>query len=300
MERPKNREHGDYATNVALRLAKPAGRPAARGGRAARRGAARAADGIAAGRRRRPRLPQHHPRRRARSGQIAVQAVTGGRRLRAHRRPGRAAAEPRVRLGQPDRPGAHRRHPVGRRRRRARPAARGQRRRRHPRVLPQRRRARRSTGSRAACRPPRTAGRCPRTATPGSYIDDIAAQVLAAEPGAARPARRRAAARSSAARGVELMVAEIRSVARRRFGVHFDVFFSETHAARDRCPGEGGRAAARAGPRLRAPTARSGCGRRTSATTRTASWSRPTASRPTSPPTAPTTWTSGSAASTRS
>jgi arginyl-tRNA synthetase len=27
VERPKNREHGDYATNVALRLAKPAGRP---------------------------------------------------------------------------------------------------------------------------------------------------------------------------------------------------------------------------------------------------------------------------------
>ena len=27
VERPKSREHGDYATNVALRLAKPAGRP---------------------------------------------------------------------------------------------------------------------------------------------------------------------------------------------------------------------------------------------------------------------------------
>src|SRR4051812_49506905 len=27
VERPKNPEHGDYATNVALRLAKPAGRP---------------------------------------------------------------------------------------------------------------------------------------------------------------------------------------------------------------------------------------------------------------------------------
>src|SRR6266545_1134501 len=27
IERPKNREHGDYATNVALRLAKDAGRP---------------------------------------------------------------------------------------------------------------------------------------------------------------------------------------------------------------------------------------------------------------------------------
>ena len=27
VERPKNRAHGDYATNVALRLAKSAGRP---------------------------------------------------------------------------------------------------------------------------------------------------------------------------------------------------------------------------------------------------------------------------------
>src|SRR5215213_3242162 len=27
VERPRSREHGDYATNVALRLAKPAGRP---------------------------------------------------------------------------------------------------------------------------------------------------------------------------------------------------------------------------------------------------------------------------------
>ena len=27
VERPKNREHGDYATNIAMRLAKSAGRP---------------------------------------------------------------------------------------------------------------------------------------------------------------------------------------------------------------------------------------------------------------------------------
>ena len=105
VERPKNREHGDYATNVALRLAKPAGRPprevaellAARAARAARH---------RAGRRRRPRLPQHHPRR----GRAGPDRRAGGHRrprLRAHRRAGRPAAEPRVRLGQPDRPGAH-------------------------------------------------------------------------------------------------------------------------------------------------------------------------------------------------
>ena len=67
VERPKNREHGDYATNVALRLAKAAGRPPRE---VAELLAAelRAQPGIAARRRRRPRLPQHHPRRRARSG----------------------------------------------------------------------------------------------------------------------------------------------------------------------------------------------------------------------------------------
>jgi arginyl-tRNA synthetase len=60
----------------------------------------------------------------------------------------------------------------------------------------------------------------------GSYIADIAAQVLAAEPGLLeRPDEEQAAV--FRARGVDLMVAEIRSTLE-SFGVHFDVFFSET------------------------------------------------------------------------
>ena len=120
----------------------PAGqgrRPAAaRGRRAAGRRAARPGR-HREGRRRRARLPQHHPRA-GRPRADRRQRRDRGRGLRPHRRARRAEAEPGVRLGQPDRSGAHRRHPLGRRRRRARPAAGGQRRRRHPRVLLQRRR----------------------------------------------------------------------------------------------------------------------------------------------------------------
>ena len=84
IERPRQKGHGDYATNVALRLAKPAGSQPARRRRAARRAAARA-DGHRAGRRRRARLPQHDARARARSAQVARR----GRRRRCGVRPRR-------------------------------------------------------------------------------------------------------------------------------------------------------------------------------------------------------------------
>ena len=61
VERPRNREHGDYATNVALQLARPAGRPPRAGGGAAiarRLGACRRRGEGGGGR---SRLPQHHP-----------------------------------------------------------------------------------------------------------------------------------------------------------------------------------------------------------------------------------------------
>ena len=77
VERPKNREHGDYATNIALRLAKPAGRPPRE-----------VADAVAAElraqprasprRRRRARLPQHHPRAgRARASSPSTRSTAG-------------------------------------------------------------------------------------------------------------------------------------------------------------------------------------------------------------------------------
>ena len=75
MERPQ-REHGDWATNVALQLAKPAGRPPREIAQRARRPARRGARDQERGRRR-SRLPQHHPGRRR------------GRRAGPHDRRGR-------------------------------------------------------------------------------------------------------------------------------------------------------------------------------------------------------------------
>jgi arginyl-tRNA synthetase len=60
----------------------------------------------------------------------------------------------------------------------------------------------------------------------GTYINDIAAEVVAAEPGLLEKDDAEQL-RIFRARGVELMVAEIRS-SLEAFGVHFDVFFSET------------------------------------------------------------------------
>jgi len=40
VERPRNPEHGDYATNLALQLAKPAGKPPRAGGTTKRHGGA--------------------------------------------------------------------------------------------------------------------------------------------------------------------------------------------------------------------------------------------------------------------
>ena len=136
VERPRQKGHGDYATNVALQLAKKAGlnprdlatlvAAGARGDRRHRRG-----------RDRRPGLPQHHGRRRCpghRRG--ADRRRRGG--VRRQRRVRRREDQPRVRLREPDRPDPHRRGPLGGGRRRARPDLRDDRSRGHPRVLLQR------------------------------------------------------------------------------------------------------------------------------------------------------------------
>ena len=250
IERPRNPEHGDYATNVALRLAKPAGRPAARGGRAARRGAAgarRASPSVdVAG----PGLPQHHVRRRARW------APSRSARSRAGAAYGRTDALAGQQLNlefvsaNPTGPVHIGAHPVGRGRRRAGPAAGGDRRRRQPRVLLQRRRladrplrpqpaggGARAAGARGRLRTATTSPRSPP-------------QVVAAEPGPARAARGRAAGASSGRAGVELMLAEIRSTLD-GFGVALRRVLLRADAARVRRPGEGRGPAARAGPRLR-------------------------------------------------
>ena len=163
VERPRQKGHGDYATNVALQLAKKAGTNP-RELRGARPGAARGRRRRGRGGDRRPRLPQHHgrgrrPGRRGRAGRRRRAGV------RPHRDPRRAADQRGVHLRQPHRPPPPRAHPLGRRGRRGRAGARGGRRERDPRVLHQRPRQpdgplrRLDRGRRA--RPARPRGRLP-------------------------------------------------------------------------------------------------------------------------------------------
>ena len=248
VERPKNPEHGDYATNIALRLAKAAGRPPREVAELLAE-ELRAQPGIAAVDVAGPGFLNITLAQGA-LGQIAVQAVTAGARLRAHRRPGRAAAQPGVRLGQPDRAGAHRRtrwaavgDALG-------PAAGGQRRRGQPRVLLQRRRrADRPVRPQPAGRGARPAGA--RGRVPGRlHRDDRRSRCVADRPRAARPARGRAGRRSSPSRASRRW--SPRSAARSTaFGVALRHLLLREDAARVRRAGEGAGPAARAGARLR-------------------------------------------------
>ena len=164
VERPKNPEHGDYATNVAMQLGKRAGlNPRQFAELLAAKLHRRRRDHR--GRDRRTGFHQHPGRGRC-PGQ--GRARDRGRRpeLRPHRQPARPDGEPGVHLREPDRPAAPRPHPLGRRRRRAGPGARRGRRRGHPRVLHQRPRRpdgqvrRQPAGGRARSADPR--GRLPR------------------------------------------------------------------------------------------------------------------------------------------
>ena len=236
----------------------------------------------------------------AAQGELAAPSVDRGRRLRAHRGPGRAAAQPGVRLGQPDRAGAHRRHvrwaavgdALGR-------LLHGQRRRGHPGVLLQRRRRADRPVRRVSCWPRRRASRCPRTATAAPTSARSPPRSSPPSPAVLDLPDDEAAGGVPRARASTLMFAEIRrSLA--DFGVRLRRLLQREGPARERRAGQGARPGCASRATSTRPTARSGCGRPTSATTRTGCWSRATASRPTSPPTAPTTWTSASAASTRS
>ena len=304
VERPRQREHGDWATNVALQLAQ-AGRGAP----------ARSSPRCSRGRlRRRPRAS----RRSTSPGPGFLNITLDGRRRgrararrrRAGRRPTAAAtslAGKTVNLefvsANPTGPihiGGVRWAAVGDSLARVLEAAR---RRGHPRVLLQRpRRADRPLRALAARRAPR-ARTPPRTATAAQYIHDIADEVIAdvAAAGGARPAhaaRRRGAGglprrrRRADVRRDQGVAARLRRRLRR--------LLPRGLAARVRRGRAGDRAAARARRTSTRPTARCGCAPPTSATTRTASSSSPTATPPTSPATSRTTSTSASAASTAS
>ncbi len=223
VERPKNREHGDYATNIALRLAKAAGRPP-REVAELLAGELRALDGIA-------RVDVAGPGflnitlAQGALGQIAVNAVTAGE----------AYGRTDVLVGQrlnlefvsanptgPVHIGGTRWAAVGD-------------------ALGRLLEANGADVTReyylndAGAQIDRFARslqavangqEVPEDGYAGSYIGDIASQVRAAEPGLLdRPADEQL--RVFRARGVELMVAEIRS-SLDALGVHFDVFFSET------------------------------------------------------------------------
>ncbi|HEV7186542.1 MAG TPA: arginine--tRNA ligase [Blastococcus sp.] len=223
VERPKNREHGDYATNIALRLAKAAGSPPRE---VAEIVAAelRAQAGIA-------RVDVAGPGflnitlAQGALGQIAVNAVTAGDAY------GRSDALSGQRLNlefvsaNPTGPvhiGGTRWAAVGDALGRLLEANGADVTREYYLNDAGAQIDRFAESLRAAA----LGEPVPENGYAGSYIGDIADQVLAAEPGLLdRPADEQLAVFRS--RGVALMVDEIRS-SLDALGVHFDVFFSET------------------------------------------------------------------------
>jgi arginyl-tRNA synthetase len=222
VERPRNPEHGDYATNVALRLAKAAGRPPRE---VAELLAAelRATGGIS-------RVDVAGPGflnitlAKAALGRIAVQAVTADA---AYGRTDVLAGE-RINLefvsANPTGPvhiGSTRWAAVGDALGRLLSASGAEVTREYyfNDAGAQIDRFARSLQAAAKGRP------VPEDGYAGAYIDDIAAQVVAAEPGLLeRPDAEQL--EIFRRRGVELMFAEIRS-SLAEFGVVFDVYFSE-------------------------------------------------------------------------
>jgi arginyl-tRNA synthetase len=223
VERPKNREHGDYATNIALRLAKAAGRPP-REVAELLAGELRTQPGIA-------RVDVAGPGflnitlAQGALGQIAVNAVTAGAGY------GRTEVLAGQRLNlefvsaNPTGPvhiGGTRWAAVGDALGRLLEACGADVTREYylNDAGTQIDRFAQSLRAAALGQP------VPEDGYAGEYIGEIAAQVLAAEPGLLdRPDDEQL--RLFRARGVELMVAEIRT-SLTALGVQFDVFFSET------------------------------------------------------------------------
>ena len=120
VERPRNPDHGDYATNLALQLGKKVGaNPRELAGWLA--DALAQADGIAAADVAGPGFL--NLRLDAAAQNVIVQNVLDAGQAYGHSDALNEQRQPRVRLGEPHRPHPPRRHPLGRRRRRAGPAA---------------------------------------------------------------------------------------------------------------------------------------------------------------------------------
>ena len=248
---PKQKDHGDFATNVALALAKRAGRPP-------REVAQAIVDAL-------PPAPFVEKVEVAGPGFLNIFTTDDwlhdgaprrgrrGRALRAGRaeRPARAGG---VREREPDRAAAHRARAQRRAGRRARAAARGRRLDRRARVLLQRRRppdgpvrgvggGALPAGARARGRDAR--GRLPRRVPGGDRRGHR---------GRARRRARRPPARgapgAAARRGIRRVLAQIEATLE-RFGVRFDVYFCEAELARKGEIDGRDRAAARRRLRLR-------------------------------------------------
>ena len=267
VERPKVKEHGDYATSIAL-VARQASRYAtARGRRGDRPPAGRgspASDASTSP----VRASSTSSSRRRRKASWPATIVDGGPLLRHGRHPGGRAHQPRVRLGQPHRPGD-----MGS----ARWAAVGDSLARilqsqgasvEPRVLLQRPRLADRPLRAVPAGPRRRASRCPRTATSGPTSTTSPLKSSPRRPGRADAAGRRGAGGRSGREGVNLMFAEIKSTLH-DFGVDFDVVLPRERPARVAVPSSApsNGSARSAGSTSR--TAPSGCGRPTSATTAT-------------------------------
>ncbi|WP_222265066.1 arginine--tRNA ligase [Modestobacter marinus] len=222
VERPKNPKHGDYATNVALRLAKAAGRPPREVAELIA-GELRAAEGIAAAEVAGPGFLNVVLAKDA-LGQIAVRVVSAGE---AYGRTDVLAGQ-RLNLefvsANPTGPvhiGGTRWAAVGDALGRLLTASGADVTREYyfNDAGAQIDRFARSLMAAAAGQP------VPEDGYAGAYIDDIAAQVVAAEPGVRELPEVEQQERFRI-RGVDLMFAEIkRSLA--EFGVVFDVYFSE-------------------------------------------------------------------------
>ncbi len=213
LERPRTREHGDWASTVAMRVGKRIG-VAPRDLAAEIAAGLQALDGVAA-------VDVAGPGfinitlEAASAGELARRIVAEGEAFGRGTALDRAADEPRVRLREPHRARAPRRHPLGRGRRQPRPHPRRRRAPRWPASTTSTTTARRSTASRGSLLAAHLGEPTPEDGYGGDYIGEIAARVAAAHPGGRLPAARRAAQEVFRREGVDLMFGEIQAIAAR-------------------------------------------------------------------------------------
>ena len=295
-----SKEHGDYATNVALQLAKPAGHRPREVADAASPSGCAAADGIAGVEVAGPGFLNItvDGRRAGRASPRTI--VAAGRGVRPQRRAGRRSGSTSS-SSRPTRPARCTSATPGGRRSATRSArlleAAGAE--VDPGVLLQRPRRADRPVRRVAAGRARTGEPVPEDGYRGAYIDDIAAagRRRATRTSSTCPTTRRR--RPSASAGVRrCMFDEIKQTARTTSASTSTSGSPSTTCTSPAPSSTALDAAARAGPRLRGGRRGLAAHHRLRRRQGPGADPSPTASRPTSPPTAPTTSTSASAAST--